>query len=1037
MDQAVRALASVGVGLTAAQSSELRKWSAPDGSFLYTDFLDDVHAGLGETKGLEQRPDELLATLEATESLGALSGAGLSGSPPALSAAEQAAADAALGRVGKLCASRGVHLPAFLRQFDRSGRGVVTVSQLDRALANALPAASAADRAALAKAFTWDAGTRSARVSARELARAVHAAAEALQPAMGAPPGPVPGSASGPAWPGAGEVAFHPGLVSTASLSVLGAHASAAESKEAEELPASAARCLSALRRQALERRLRVKDVFVDFDPLHRGAVTLPQFVRALLALPLSGLSAVDFEALGRAFPDDRRGRHEASVDYLAVCERVEAAFGAAPHAETDPTAEPPRYGAAAGLTCRAGAAGAVAAEAEAFDPELPERLVAPLASALRWIRTRIRQRRVELVGVFKDYDRTHEEHVTAAQFLRALRTLGLMPEGPFEADALLAQFRGQGATRASHVNWRRFRDAVDAAVEEDAARRALVASQEGAEAAARERSGRAAAAAAGARTDARALLARLKAWAVRDGVRVGEFLRDSDPLRRGLVPASKVVAALSAGGFRVAAGDEAALASAYRAAGGGADAAGRALVDWRALNEDVEAAFGPAGLEAAPDADVEGLRAAALLGTRSLAGREAELGLAGGGAAPVSAEALLQRFAAGRGGTVAAGAMLAAGAAAVSGETADRLSDSEAREVEAALGRVGVWAETRRVDLPPVFLGFDRLHHGSLPEAQFRRCLSVLRLPFSRRETDLVCRALASVGPDGRGDVSWVWLEAGLRQPAAVLAALPPSGAVLGKAGAADATGIGAAWEAGAGGGGGSGATPLALAESMAAELRGAGAGGGGAALEEALEEVRRRCAARRLSIKEHLAAHDRLNRGVITAVKLRAAMVTAGLRLAPRTLGALEAGFRNDRDGSCVDWRALCEAVEGGGGEAAGLEKDPLALPASHRPRVPMADGQVADAHGAEAVAAPLSEVRRQVHQRRIDLKSKLMDFDRQRRGVLAASRFRSVLAAEIRVLAPASLDALSKAFASRDAPGMVAWRPFLAAVESGESA
>jgi hypothetical protein len=219
-----------------------------------------------------------------------------------------------------------------------------------------------------------------------------------------------------------------------------------------------------------------------------------------------------------------------------------------------------------------------------------------------------------------------------------------------------------------------------------------------------------------------------------------------------------------------------------------------------------------------------------------------------------------------------------------------------------------------------------------------------------------------------------------------------------------------------------------------MAAE-RGAGlaaAVSGGEALEDALEDVRRRCAARRLSIKEHLSPHDRLNRGVITAVKLRSAMVTAGLRLSPRTLGALEAGFRNDRDPSCVDWRALCEAVEGGGTEAAVLEKDPLARPASHLPRVPMADGAMANPSGADEASGPVTEVRRQMHQRRIDLKTKLMDFDRQHRGVLAAVRFRSVLAAEFRTLTPSDLELLSKAFASRDAVGMVAWRPFLAAVD-----
>jgi len=1013
MEQAVRALASAGMEVPPGLGVALRRCAAPSGRFLYVDFMDDVHSLLGEAKGLERDPGFDTSVRPPRASFVPSGAATMRGKAPSLSRAEQAAADAALDRIAGLVRARSVHLPGFVRQFDRSGRGIVTVGQLDRALATALPGSAAADRAALARAFTWDAGSRSARVSARDLAAAVH---EAAGDREGHDDAPGPASGAARPWPGR-------------------ASSSSAESKDdgfgaelVDGLSPAAAAALADVRKHAVERRIRVRDAFVDFDPLHRGAVTKSQFVRALAALPLGPMRPRALEALADAFVDDRRpASSEPSVDYAAFSDRVELAFGAAPGAERDPTAEPPMYGAAAGLTIPAGAlAGSVRAESTRASPSLSPAQAEALERALRSIRSRIHQRRVELVGVFKDFDRTNEEHVTEAQFLRALRSLGLWPGDAGEADALVAAFRGQGANRSRQVNWRAFRNAVDDAAEEDAARQRQA---EAGDRAAAEAATRSAALAATATrpSDARVLLARIKAWAVRDNVRAGEFLRDADPLRRGALPSSKVAAALSAAGFPVRAGDEPAILAAYPAPGAGFDHAGRPLVDWRALEADIEAAFGPRSLETRPDADVEALRASALLGTASLAGREAELGLRPSAEDPAST---LRRFTLGAGSAPTPATMLAASAAAA-GATGERLTPAERREVVAALARAGHWAVTSRLELPPVFLGFDRHHSGCLPEPQLRRCVSTVRLPLAGRELDLVCLAFASRGSDGRSDVSWAWLAAALEQPEAVVAALPPPGAQLTRAGAVEAKGTAVAVPGSAG----AAAGPL-LTMRLAGETRaGAAAGRSGEGLGPALEELRRRCAARRVSLKEHFVPHDALNHGVVSAVKLRAALATAGLSdLPPFAVAALQEAFKNDADPSMVDWRELVERVEGGGRDAAALEKDPLATLRSHAPARRMADGDVADPDAAGAAATAVAEVSRTMRQRRIDLKARLVDFDRQRRGTVPACRFKSVLAAEIRTLSPAALDALAAAFASRDSPGSVAWRAFLAAAEPG---
>ncbi|KAA0174411.1 hypothetical protein FNF27_04204 [Cafeteria roenbergensis] len=960
MEQAVRALASAGMEVPPGMAAALKPWAAPDGTLLYLDFLADVARALGEPPALEARPDFDSTSTGRLDASVRASGT-MKGAAPDLSPQQSRDAHAALQRIAAVARARSVHLPSFLRQFDHSGKGVVTPSQLDRALSAALPATTAADRAALTRAFTWDAGSSSARVSARDLAAAVHAEAGDADDGSGsaAPRGAGAGSIHATA-PGQGPAAPHPGLRLSGARRTGGGgggggggtgSASGTESKEAEELPPAAAAALAAVRRQALERRVRLRDGFVDFDPLHRGSVTLAQFVRAIAALPFAGVSAAAIEALGRAFPDDRvSASAEPRVDYATVCDRVELAFGAAPSAAKDPTAEPPAYGAAAGLRTLPGVtAGSVFAEAARPAPQLSAEEEEALDRALRAIRVRVQQRRVELVGVFKDYDRTHEEHVTASQFLRALRTLGLLPERKDEVAALLAAFQGAGTTRESRVNWRAFRDAVDDAVMEDARRQRQAEARGRAQAEGARRQARLAAAGT-APSDARLLLARLKQWAVRDNVRVGEFLRDATRCgaarcrprwrwRRSLRP-----------GFQVRAGDEASLVKAYPAPGAGLDAAGRPLLDWRALEGDVEAAFGPRGLEAMPDADVAALRADALLSTATLQGREAELGVR---PPAEDASATLGRFTRGAGALATPAAMLAASAAA-SGGAGERLSPAQARELAAAMAAAGRWASTRRVDVAPFFLGYDKHHRGLLPEPQARRCVSTLGLPLSGRALELACTAFASRGSDGRSDFSWAWLAAALEAPEAV----------------------------------------------------------------------------------EHFAAHDRLNHGTVSAVKMRAAWRRRAVGPGPQTLAALEAGFRCDADAAMVDWRDLVEAVEGGGRQAAGLEKDPLATLTSHGPTRRLADGDVADSSAVEAASGAIAEVARAMRQRRVDLKSKLMDFDRQRRGTLPACRFKSVLASEFRTLPPKDMDLLAAAFASLDAKGMVAWRPFLAMVDSGES-
>ncbi len=109
---------------------------------------------------------------------------------------------------------------------------------------------------------------------------------------------------------------------------------------------------------------------------------------------------------------------------------------------------------------------------------------------------------------------------------------------------------------------------------------------------------------------------------AVQEKIRVGEFLRDFDPLRSGFVTAHQLESGLSALGLQFAAEEYEALAAAYADPKRGLDAQGKPLVAWRRFADDVESAFQPAGLERAPEADPDAAVREARSSTESLRGR-------------------------------------------------------------------------------------------------------------------------------------------------------------------------------------------------------------------------------------------------------------------------------------------------------------------------------------------------------------------------------------------------------------------------------
>jgi hypothetical protein len=111
---------------------------------------------------------------------------------------------------------------------------------------------------------------------------------------------------------------------------------------------------------------------------------------------------------------------------------------------------------------------------------------------------------------------------------------------------------------------------------------------------------------------DVAEVMLKIKTRVLRDRIRLDEFIRDFDPLRKGFVTQHQIEAGLSAASLPVSFDDIVALGKAYQDTRV-LDAAGEPMVAWRRLVDDVNLVFTTPGLERDPGADVD-VRSCAVL---------------------------------------------------------------------------------------------------------------------------------------------------------------------------------------------------------------------------------------------------------------------------------------------------------------------------------------------------------------------------------------------------------------------------------------
>jgi len=961
------------IHLSHAETTVLSDFLDGQDMFDYARFCEEMDTVFGH-RGLERDPDHKMADpLHGTRSLRPW------GVKP-ISDSQKARLDGVLRECARQTQIRGLIPKLSFKPWDKTGWGYVARPAFIREVMGLYKKLSPGDADLLATAFATE---DDADVNYRAFHTTV------------SPDSVVPDSADD-------------AVALAASSRGLGQSVSALPGSAAFRGEADAQIVLDALIRQGATRRVRPSQFFLDFDPLRKGFITQQQFMRGMrnANFDFTGLGTGAMEAVTAMFFDPGLD----AVHYPSFCEELEKAFTVKglernPSGTTDTRAR------------------TVAAQPLRVQRVLNGSEEAQVQALLRDMSYRVRSRRIELVNMFKDFDRSNEEHVSEGRFLRVLASLRLVPPDPRVQQLLVRKFRGQGA-KNTQVCWRAFKDTVDPG---DAALGNII-TADGPSANAPVPS------VTYADADARRVVFKIKAAVRAARIRLSEFLRDGDKLKRGHITAHQLEAGLSAAGVQLSPPEHAAVAAAYTNRGV-LDAGGHPTVKWMQLVEDVEAVFGAVpGLEQNPDFEVDAAAAAATQTTASLDGIPGNLRdssrLSAAGASSIG----LARH----------------GDEEFDAAGGRRLSHSEESELRAVLRAVERFVAAKRLNMKPVFLDFDKSKRGYLPFNQFARALATMGIPISHPQRQLVGKAFATPASDVL-EVSYRWFMAAVDPRAAEqmsATSVPYERSHLTSDSALDALlsigrderprlssaqaalGMGAA--ATGSGGGGMDASAPDMHASLSPSLRLAAPPHHSQlpAIEEVLRHLKETCITRGIRLVEHLRDFDPLRRGHISMAKFASAAKSANIHLSQGQLARLHADFVWAGDRAFIDYKPLVLLVDDG---QEGLEKQPDAsLPVFEVTRDVGGEGQLSH-DGAAVVAAVRSKVRGQ----RMDLKSRFKEFDRMRHGVVNRTKFEMILNTEpgLKML-PRDIAVLAKEFASRRGADLVHYTAFLSHVEYQET-
>ncbi len=314
-------------------------------------------------------------------------------------------------------------------------------------------------------------------------------------------------------------------------------------------------------------------------------------------------------------------------------------------------------------------------------------------------------------------------------------------------------------------------------------------------------------------------------------------------------------------------------------------------------------------------------------------------------------------------------------------GQKRIELDETQSARVFQVLKAMSVQVAQRRVELVPSFKDFDRSNSGYIPFSCFMRVISGLSLHQNANEADAALlkqyfmeNQATGMAP-GREDVNY-------KAFALALATIAGGATSLSEIKAPDslredrrenAKTVGAAL----------------LDTSKLGHKKEALNAGSVYSIDEIMQDVKTDVQVKRIRVTEIFQDSDRLRSGEVSSAQFESALSRAGLQLEAHEIRAIEKEFKGDKNRDMINWKKFASTLEG----MPSLEKNPNELAESSyfgaTERVP----DLEPAEEAELDEA-LRRIKEFTTIRRLHMKPYFHDYDKSRRFRVTAGQFASVL-------------------------------------------
>lgn len=416
-------------------------------------------------------------------------------------------------------------------------------------------------------------------------------------------------------------------------------------------------------------------DYFLDFDRLRKGFVSEARF-RSALGNVNSEFTEVEIQQLLDKYRTDKD-----QVDYRSFCQDVDRLF---------------RKEEATGT--------GFASTQKKFDREESKQL----SDVLKVLRTTIKANRILLKPTFADFDTTQKQRVTVQQFARVLKQLNIMPTQD-EFDLICRYYFDKGNTR--EVNYIKFCHDVDKP--EDMFKDLgivmdTVKKDDLSDTLPKSILGRATKSNFFADTtkginvlenrfskptinlanDPNDVENRIQTIVLMKRIRIGEFFRDYDKLRKGKVTANQFTTVLSMLNFKLTDEEYDYLIEKYKTEDG--------MVNYSAFVETIDSAFTIKGIDKAPSTKVETLEKSTILQRN---------------------KKLLD------------------------------YDEDDMKDMQELMEAYRNVVKTKRLNLKPMFQDFDKTNSGHITKTQFVRVLNQLSIDLSHNILSLLLKKYMDKG--------------------------------------------------------------------------------------------------------------------------------------------------------------------------------------------------------------------------------------------------------------------------------------------------